>query len=329
MGCGDWNDGMNRVGEQGQGESVWLGFFGHEVLLRFAEMAHLQDDTSFARRCTEQAQLLSASLEEHGWDGGWYRRAYFDNGQALGSFRNEECRIDSIAQSWAVLSGVAPDDRARRAMAALDEHLVRRDIGIVLLLDPPFDHSSLDPGYIKGYVPGVRENGGQYSHAAVWASMAFARLGDSKRAWELLHMINPAGQHGTARIETYKVEPYVMAADVYGAAPHAGRGGWSWYTGSAGWMYRLIVESLLGLQRNGTTLRIQPLLPAHWPGYTLYYRFGATRYRIEVRPAGSDSGSLSLDGQVQADATLVLRDDGGEHQVVALYRAASASLEQA
>ncbi len=329
MGCGDWNDGMNRVGEQGRGESVWLGFFGHEVLLRFAEMARLLGDTAFAQRCTEQAQRLGASLEEHGWDGDWYRRAYFDDGQALGSFRNEECRIDSIAQSWAVLSGVASDDRARRAMAALDEHLVRREIGVVLLLDPPFDRSSLDPGYIKGYVPGVRENGGQYSHAAVWASMAFARLGDRDRAWELLHMINPAGQHGTTRIETYKVEPYVMAADVYGAAPHAGRGGWSWYTGSAGWMYRLIIESLLGLQRSGTRMRVQPLLPAHWPGYTLHYRFGETRYRIEVRPAVSGGGSLSLNGQVQADATLELQDDGGEHQVLVLYHAPSTSLERA
>ncbi|MDT4809206.1 Cyclic beta-(1,2)-glucan synthase NdvB [compost metagenome] len=322
IGSGDWNDGMNRVGEQGRGESVWLGFFLHEVLQRFAETARLQDDDAFARHCEEQAAALRLSLEEHGWDGAWYRRAYFDDGTPLGSASNAECRIDSIAQSWAVLSGAAPDARRRTAMDSLERHLVRRDAGLVQLLDPPFDKTPLDPGYIKGYVPGVRENGGQYTHAAVWASMAFAALGDSARAWELLRLINPVNHGCGAGIEVYRVEPYVVAADVYGVAPHAGRGGWSWYTGAAGWMYRLIVESLLGLQRHGAQLRLQPVLPAEWPGFTLHYRYGATRYRIEVQQSAAGAQSLSLDGVPLEGTEIPLVDDGREHRVAVHCRPA-------
>jgi cyclic beta-1,2-glucan synthetase len=236
IGSGDWNDGMNRVGEQGQGESVRLGFFLYEVLLRFAETANAHADPAFAQRCTEQAAALRISLEQHGWDGAWYRRAYFDDGTPLGSADNQECRIDSIAQSWSVLSGAATPERQRSAMDALETHLLRRDVGLLQLLEPPFDKGDLDPGYIKGYVPGVRENGSQYTHAAVWACMAFAHLGDSARAWELLHLINPVSHSSATAIEQYKVEPYVVSADVYAVAPHAGRGGWSWYTGAAGWM---------------------------------------------------------------------------------------------
>ncbi|MDR6713751.1 cellobiose phosphorylase [Pseudomonas hunanensis] len=318
MGSGDWNDGMNRVGEHGLGESVWLGFFGHQVLHAFSRLAQRRGDSAFAEQCSARATALAANLEAHAWDGGWYRRAWFDDGQVLGSASNQECRIDSLSQSWAVLSGIAPAERARTAMNAVDRLLVRRDIGIVQLLDPAFDQGSLDPGYIKGYLPGVRENGGQYTHAAIWTSMAFAQLGDRAKAWELLRMINPVRQGCSALIDTYKVEPYVMAADVYAVAPHAGRGGWSWYTGSAGWMYRLIVESLLGLRRTGETLRIQPLLPADWPGYTLHYRFGSSDYRIEVRSDGQAGElSLSLDGQPLAGSTLQLVDDGGVHQVIA------------
>ncbi|MDD2046610.1 GH36-type glycosyl hydrolase domain-containing protein [Pseudomonas putida] len=321
IGSGDWNDGMNRVGEQGLGESVWLGFFGIEVLQQFARTAQHHADGEFALHCTRQAQTLAANLEAHAWDGGWYRRAWFDDGQLLGSASNQECRIDSIAQSWAVLSRAAPAQRSRTAMNAVDHYLVRRDIGIVQLLDPPFDTGSLDPGYIKGYVPGVRENGGQYSHAAVWASMAFARLGDRARAWELLRLINPVRQGAEGLIDTYKVEPYVMAADVYAVSPHAGRGGWSWYTGSAGWMYRLIVEELLGLQRTGDTLRIQPLLPADWPGYLLHYRFGATCYHIEVINGEGDEVRLSLDGVTLSEPWLQLQDDGQQHSVIARHQA--------
>lgn len=317
MGSGDWNDGMNRVGEQGRGESVWLGFFGHEVLRAFASVALRHGDGAFAVQCTRQAGALAEHLEQHAWDGGWYRRAWFDDGQLLGSASNQECRIDSLAQSWAVLSGVASPERARTAMAALDQYLVRRDIGIVKLLEPPFDQGSLDPGYIKGYLPGVRENGGQYTHAAIWAGIAYAQLGDAEKAWALLRMINPVRQGCSALIDTYKVEPYVMAADVYAVAPHAGRGGWSWYTGSAGWMYRLIIESLLGLHRSGDTLRIQPLLPRGWSGYTVHYRFGNTPYRIEVHNSADTALTLTLDGHLLTQPTLPLTDDGTLHRVIA------------
>jgi cyclic beta-1,2-glucan synthetase len=315
IGSGDWNDGMNRVGEQGQGESVRLGFFLYEVLLRFAETANAHADPAFAQRCTEQAAALRISLEQHGWDGAWYRRAYFDDGTPLGSADNQECRIDSIAQSWSVLSGAATPERQRSAMDALETHLLRRDVGLLQLLEPPFDKGDLDPGYIKGYVPGVRENGSQYTHAAVWACMAFAHLGDSARAWELLHLINPVSHSSATAIEQYKVEPYVVSADVYAVAPHAGRGGWSWYTGAAGWMYRLIIESLLGLQRSGTVLNLQPVLPVDWPGFSLEYRFGATLYRIEVQQQADLPPLLQLDGVALSGMQLPLVDDGHEHHV--------------
>jgi cyclic beta-1,2-glucan synthetase len=317
IGAGDWNDGMNRVGEAGRGESVWLGFFSCEVLNRFAAVARLQQDEPFAQRCETHALALRDALEQHGWDGAWYRRAYFDDGTPLGSSSNDECRIDSIAQSWSVLSGAAPPARRQQAMDSLDRHLVRRDAGLVQLLDPPFDKSSLEPGYIKGYVPGVRENGGQYTHAAIWATMAFAELGDSARAWELLRMINPVS-HGTdaTKLDVYKVEPYVVSADVYAVQPHVGRGGWSWYTGSAGWMYRLIVESLLGLRLEAGRLRFAPVLPADWDGYTMDYRHGQTLYCIAVQQVDIGmAATLTVDGITHADDSIVLVDDGVEHRV--------------
>jgi cellobiose phosphorylase len=315
MGSGDWNDGMNRVGQLGKGESVWLGFFGYQVLEQFAETARLHGDHEFSRRCSDNAHLLRRHLDQNAWDGAWYRRAWFDDGQVLGSASNEECRIDSIAQSWSVLSGAGSPARQHQAMQSVDQHLIKRDIRAVLLLDPPFDKSDLDPGYIKGYVPGVRENGGQYTHAAVWAGMAFARLGDVTNAWEVLNLINPADPANNARIDTYKVEPYVMAADVYGTAPHAGRGGWTWYTGSAGWMYRLIVESLLGVQRVGDTLRIEPLIPLDWPGFTLHYRFGKALYHFDVRQGSSVMTSMTLDGQPLYGNALRLSMEDGERWV--------------
>ena len=316
MGHGDWNDGMNRVGEGGKGESIWLGFFGYDVLRRFAITALLHGDAEFAKRCEEQADALRLSLDAHAWDGDWYRRAYFDDGKPLGSASNDECRIDSIAQSWSVLSGAAPEGRRRTAMDSLERHLLRRDIGLVQLLTPPFDRGVLDPGYIKGYVPGVRENGGQYTHAAVWASMAFAELGDSERAWELLRLINPVSHGNSAEtIATYKVEPYVVAADVYGMPPHEGRGGWSWYTGSAGWMYRLIVESLLGLQRNGSQLRMHPVLPASWPGFSLHYRYGSALYLISLSCMDAGRTTVHLDGELVKGDVITLMDDGQRHSV--------------
>ena len=317
IGTGDWNDGMNRVGEHGRGESVWLGFFLHEVLNRFAVTARRHGDSPFAELCEREAAALRDALEAHGWDGAWYRRAYFDDGTPLGSSANAECRIDSIAQSWSVLSGAAPDARRRQAMESLDRHLVRRRAGLIQLLEPPFDRSELDPGYIKGYVPGVRENGGQYTHAAVWATMAFAALGDGARAWELLGIINPVNHgSGAGNIEVYKVEPYVVAADVYGVPPHQGRGGWTWYTGSAGWMYRLIVESLLGLRIEGETLRVTPVVPPGWDGYELAYRHRETDYRIIVRAGRVPAAArIRVNGMpIEGDA-VALVDDGGEHRI--------------
>ena len=318
MASGDWNDGMNRVGIEGRGESVWLGFFLYEVLGRFSDVAAARDDWAFADRCLDAAQQLRKSLEEHAWDGEWYRRAWFDNGTPLGSRLSDECRIDSISQSWAVLSGAADPARAQQAMTSLEHHLVQRDAGLIKLLDPPFDLTAQDPGYIRGYVPGVRENGGQYTHAAVWTTMAFAQMGDPERAWELLRMIMPIA-HGSnaAQVATYKVEPYVVAADVYAVEPHIGRGGWTWYTGSAGWMYRLIVESLLGVQRRGATLTMTPCIPREWPSYRIDYRFGSSLYRIEVTQSANDSapGVVTIDGIAQTTGTVPLIDDGKDHGV--------------
>ncbi len=322
MGSGDWNDGMNLVGIHGRGESVWLGFFLHEVLGHFATLADLKDDHVFAERCRHQAALLRENLAAHAWDGDWYLRAWFDDGTPLGSHTSDECRIDSLAQSWSVLSNAGSRERGRAAMEALDQHLVRRALGIVQLLDPPFDKSAMNPGYIKGYVPGVRENGGQYTHAAVWAAMAFAALGDSARAWELTAMINPINHTRTpAALAIYKTEPYVLAADVYGVAPHSGRGGWSWYTGSASWLYRLMVESLLGFQVNDGRLHLKPCLPAAWPAYTLDYRYRDTPHHIEVRqlPAPADAMTttmiFTMDGVVQHDESVMLADDGATHRI--------------
>jgi cellobiose phosphorylase len=318
MGSGDWNDGMNLVGEHGKGESVWLGFFLYEVLMRFSEVARKADDVPFAERCRKEAAQLRLKIEQNGWDGEWYRRAYFDDGSPLGSASNDECRIDSIAQSWSVLSGAGEIGRSRMAMDAVDQRLVRREHALIQLLDPPFDKSALNPGYIKGYVPGVRENGGQYTHAAIWAAMAFAALGDSRRAWELLGMINPVTHSKSPEgIAIYKVEPYVVAADVYALPPHTGRGGWTWYTGSAGWMYRLIVESLLGLKLEVDKLRFSPCLPADWKGFKVYYRYRETDYEIDVRQQqeGEDRAIVTVDGMEQQGEAIPLVDDRRNHFV--------------
>jgi cyclic beta-1,2-glucan synthetase len=317
IGSGDWNDGMNRVGEHGKGESVWLGFFLYEVLMRFMEVARVRGDFSFAERCEREAAQVRQNIEQNGWDGEWYLRAYFDDGTPLGSASNPECQIDSIAQSWSVLSGATDAERSRLAMEAVDKRLVRRNDALIQLLDPPFDKSDLNPGYIKGYVPGVRENGGQYTHAAIWAAMAFAKLGDSRRAWELLAMINPVNHGGSPEeITTYKVEPYVVAADVYAVSPHTGRGGWTWYTGSAGWMYTLILESLLGLRREGDKLRFAPCLPGDWEAFKVRYRYRETVYHITVLQSGDGSvASVTVDGVEQPDTAISLVDDHQEHTV--------------
>lgn len=305
MGSGDWNDGMNLVGAKGRGESVWLGFFLYSVLTDFGVIARRYGDTLFAERCETENIQLQQHLEQHGWDGEWYRRAYFDDGTPLGSASNTECRIDSIAQSWSVLSGAAATARAKQAMASLNHYLVRPDDGLVALLDPPFNNSLPNPGYIEAYVPGIRENGGQYTHAATWVAMAFAELGENQLAWQVFNILNPINHGNTsAAINTYKIEPYVIAGDVYSMAPHIGNGGWSWYTGSAGWMYRLIIESLLGVQlEDGKQLRITPNLPEDWDRYAVSYRHGETIYQIAVRR--DDTGvSILLDG-VKLDKNII------------------------
>jgi cellobiose phosphorylase len=309
---------MNLVGEHGKGESVWLAFFLHDVLKQFAEIARGRQDSTVVDLCIAEAAKLVTNVEQHAWDGQWYRRAYFDNGEPLGSATNDECKIDSLPQSWAVLTGVGDAGRSRQGLEQLNTQLVKRDIGVIQLFDPPFDHSHLNPGYVKGYVPGVRENGGQYTHAAVWSVMAFAQAGQLERAWELFNLLNPV-RHGdsVAAIERYKVEPYVIAADVYTNPQHAGRGGWTWYTGSAGWMYRLITESLLGLRLEVDHLRLTPSMPAKWESFTVHYRYRETFHHIHIRKVGG-SGAVSrvmFDGKEQAEKTIPLLDDRQEHNV--------------
>ena len=316
MGCGDWNDGMNLVGQHGQGESVWLAFFLYDVLMQFAELARQREDLNTADRYTLEAGRLRGNIEEHGWDGEWYRRAYFDDGTPLGSAVNSECQIDSISQSWSVLSGAGTNERMAQAMENLDRRLVRRGARLIQLLDPPFDKSELNPGYIKGYVPGVRENGGQYTHGAIWTAMAFAMMGDAKRAWDLFALINPVTHANTPEaIALYRVEPYIVAADVYAVTPHTGRGGWTWYTGSASWMYRLITESLLGLRLDSDKLRFAPCLPSGWASFKVHYRYRETVYHITLRSngIGSTVKRILLDGNEQPEKCVPLIDDRNEH----------------
>jgi cyclic beta-1,2-glucan synthetase len=319
MGIGDWNDGMNLVGANGKGESVWLGWFLLSLLGPFAEIAQSRGDRDLAETYRQHVSALTSALD-NAWDGEWYRRAYFDDGTPLGSKVNEECRIDAIAQSWAVLSGGGHPDRARQAMGSADLHLVRRSDRLILLLKPPFDTMRPSPGYIQGYVPGVRENGGQYTHAALWTIMAFAAMGDGDTATELYSMINPINQTRTPEdLQRYRAEPYVVAADVYSQPPHTGRGGWTWYTGSASWMYRVGLESILGLTRRGATLHIDPCIPRQWPRYEMVVKLPRMEYRITVEnPNGVNRGvaRIELDGVEQKDGSAVpILQDGAVHQV--------------
>jgi len=319
MGTGDWNDGMNRVGQQGRGESVWLAWFLHTVLWEFAKVAAQRGEHVRAETWRLHVSALKAAVERDGWDGEWYRRAYFDDGTPLGSATDTECRIDSIAQSWGVISGAADPGRGARAMAAVEQHLVNRRDGLILLLTPPFDRMSRDPGYIKGYVPGIRENGGQYTHAAVWTVLAFVAMGDGDKAGELFRMLNPIHRVSSrSKVQRYKVEPYVIAGDVYSDSPHAGCGGWTWYSGSAGWLYRAGVEWMLGFRLRGATLSIDPCIPRHWPGYSIRFRYHAALYDITVenpRQATRGVTVTELDG-----APLIGRDNiplviAGEHHI--------------
>ena len=321
FGTGDWNDGMNCVGAAGKGESIWLAWFLHATLSQFAALAAARDDRTRASRWRIHAAKLRSALERDGWDGDWYRRGYFDDGTPLGSADRSECRIDSIAQSWGVISGAADPGRMQRAMAALDHYLTRRDTGLSLLFTPPFDHSTPNPGYIRAYPPGIRENGGQYTHAAIWSAIAFAMLGDGDKAYELLAMLNPVNHALTYEAaQRYKVEPYVIAADVYAAAGHVGRGGWTWYTGSSAWMYRAGLEYVLGCRLRGATLLLDPCVPRAWPGFHVSLQYRSARYEISVEnPRSVNRGitALELDGArlIPQQGLVPLVDDGATHQV--------------
>jgi len=322
IGTGDWNDGMNRVGEMGRGESVWLGWFLHATLMAFAPLARARDQPARETRWLTHAAALKISLEQEAWDGDWYRRGYFDDGVPLGSATNTECRIDSIAQSWSVISGAADPTRAARAMSAVDRLLIRRDAGLALLFTPPFDRTPRDPGYIKGYPPGIRENGGQYTHAATWSVIAYALLGQGNNAWQLFSLLNPIAHTSTrADVHRYKVEPYVVAADVYSVAPHVGRGGWTWYTGSAGWMYRAGLEGILGFRVRGTILFLTPCIPEKWPQVEIVFKYRSSRYEILIdNPFGHCCGvaRAELDGEALSTSLqtrIPLVDDGKVHGI--------------
>jgi cyclic beta-1,2-glucan synthetase len=330
IGSGDWNDGMNRVGIEGKGESVWLAWFLIATLRKFAVHADRRGDAAMRDDSLAKADAYAEAVERSAWDGEWYRRAYFDDGSPLGSRTSDECKIDSIAQSWSVISGAGNPDRTRIAMQSLNKHLVREDARIIALLTPPFDKTTHDPGYIQGYLPGVRENGAQYTHAALWAVLATALQGDGDRAFELFQMLNPITHaDNPAAVDVYKVEPYVVAADVYTAKGHLGRGGWTWYTGSASWMYRVGLESILGFQKRGEMLFIEPCIPASWKQFTIEYRYGGSTYEITVEnPDGLQRGTVELaDAGSAVEKGIHLVDDGKHHQVTASLRSSPSLIQ--
>ena len=320
IGANDWNDGMNRIGTEGKGESIWLGWFLHRTLENFVKICERMGEDEQAADFHSRLESLEQALDKHGWDGDWYLRAYDDEGKSLGSHQNLECQIDSLAQSWSVISGASDPNRAAKAMQSVYERLVHQDDGLILLFTPPFDRTLRDVGYIQGYPPGVRENGGQYTHAALWAIWAFAELKEQDRVAMLYHMLNPIYHADTPdKIMRYRVEPYIVAADIYSVQPYLGRGGWTWYTGSASWMYRVGLEAILGLHRQGDKLLIEPCIPSDWPEYSIDYRFGETIYHIHVEnPSGAYNAVswMSMDGQSLFDYVIHLRADDGEHEIL-------------
>jgi cyclic beta-1,2-glucan synthetase len=320
IGAGDWNDGMNHVGNEGRGESVWLGWFLYANMSDFADICDQQGDSGRAERYRTRGEELRQALEDNAWDGEWYIRAFYDDGAPLGSRDNAECQIDSIAQSWALISAAGGPERTRQAMAAVDLRLVSEDAALIRLFTPPFDETPRDPGYIKGYPPGIRENGGQYTHAAIWAIWGYVELGQGDRAERLFRLINPIyHSHTPELVARYEVEPYVVAADVYGEPPHIGRGGWTWYTGSGGWLYQLGLCAILGLRRQENEFIIEPCIPQDWSSYEMTVRHGETRYHIRVmNPDGVNSGvsRVELDGAEQSERTVPLLEDGQPHDVV-------------
>jgi cellobiose phosphorylase len=323
MGGGDWNDGMNRVGIEGLGESVWLGWFFYSVLSEFIPLCRLQDDHPFADELEEKQKALRGSLEENAWDGEWYLRAFYDDGTKLGSKENDECRIDSISQSWSILSAAAPEKRAHEALQSAWRYLVKEEDGLSLLIAPPFNKTVKNPGYIKNYYPGIRENGGQYTHAAVWLAMAAAMAGEYQMAHALFTMLNPI--HTTSNrkdVLKYEKEPYAVTADISLSAPYSGRGGWSWYTGSAGWMYQGLVKWFLGIRKEGETLIIDPAVPGIFGDYKMYYRYGTSEYEIKIEraPAGGPAGrGITADGIALEGNRIRLTDDDKVHKVDVLF----------
>ncbi|MFZ4767947.1 MAG: GH36-type glycosyl hydrolase domain-containing protein, partial [Roseimicrobium sp.] len=326
MGTGDWNDGMNRVGRLGKGESVWMGFFLYHILGRFIPYCDARCDGDRVQRYSAHRAHLLAALNNAGWDGAWYRRAYYDNGEVLGSRSNDECSIDALAQAWAVISHAAPPDRANQAVTAMMRELVSEEQGLIRLLTPPFVNTTNDPGYIKGYVAGVRENGGQYTHAACWVVRALAEHGLNNHAARLWEMLTPiAHSLNEAAADRYMVEPYAVAADIYGAPPHVGRGGWTWYTGSSGWMYRVALESILGMKvMGGDSLWLRPCIPDDWPSYRMSYRCpdGSGLYHVQVNNPKRQAARVTeatLDGRpvpvIDGTAQVPLQKDGGVHEV--------------
>ncbi len=315
MGAGDWNDGMNRVGIEGRGESVWVGWFLYATLAGFVPLCEQRGDTAQAAFYRATMLRLKAALNDQGWDGDWYLRAFYDDGTPLGSARNEECQIDAIAQSWGLISGAADAAKADRAMQAVAARLVAPEAQLIRLLTPPFDHSAHNPGYIQGYLPGVRENGGQYTHAAIWTALAYVHLRDGDTAERLFRMLNPLNHARTPQeVARYKVEPYVVAADIYDHPQHVGRGGWTWYTGSASWLYRLGLEFILGLRRQGDYLTVAPCIPAAWPGFRITYRHGRGIYHIVVENHQAAAG-VEVDGESVPDGRIPLSAGAGEHHV--------------
>ena len=322
IGTGDWNDGMNRVGEQGRGESSWLGWFLIATIEAFLPLAQARNDDARMQRWRETVTKVRAALEDSGWDGAWYRRGYYDNGTPLGASENTQCRIDAIAQSWSIMANANDSAHATQAMAAVEQHLICKEERLALLFTPAFDHPEEDPGYIAAYPPGLRENGGQYTHGAIWSIFAFAMQGEGDKAGALFELINPLRHADNAQaIERYKVEPYVACADVYSVDPHIGRGGWTWYTGSAAWLYRAGLEAILGFRLQGDRLLVDPCIPRQWPAFTIRYQHGTSRYLIEVRnPAGVQRGirEAMLDGEpLPASPCIIpLHNDGQDHHAI-------------
>ncbi|GBG12405.1 putative glycosyl transferase family 36 [Paenibacillus agaridevorans] len=314
IGVGDWNDGMNLVGDEGRGESVWLGWFLCEVLRRLEPLSVSRGERDRDEKYLLERDKLADAIHEHGWDGQWYRRAFTDGGTWLGSLYNEECRIDAIAQSWSVISGAAPEDRALQAMQSFDRELVDREMSVVRLLTPPFDRTEPSPGYIQGYPPGIRENGAQYTHGVIWSIVAWSKLGRGDKAFELFRMLNPINHTRTDReVRTYYGEPYVMAADVYTAEPHQGHAGWTWYTGASSWMYQSGIEWILGIRKLGDKLYLNPCVPSDWPGFKVAYRFGETRYLLDFKREHNEGAPFDL--EAGPEAYIELEDQGGEHAV--------------